>query len=77
MIHMRLEAQKEVTPITPGALAPIKEAMINRAMPNLITRPIPKQQIRNRDFEAGMDAGSGVPLSSPISTQGSCNSRLR
>lgn len=76
MIHLRLEAQKEVTPVTPGALVPVKEALINSAMPTLITRPVPKQRIRDRDFEAGMDAGSAVPLSKPISSSAPSRQRL-
>lgn len=76
VISRRLEAQKLATPITPGALIPFKEEAISRAMPALAEKPTQKPKIRDRDFEAGMDAGSAVPLSTPISGSGSCNPRL-
>jgi len=76
IIGMRLEAQKKDTPITPGALVPIKEAVISRSMPELTPRQAPPQKIRDNDFVNGMDAGSAVPLSKPISASAPCRQRL-
>ena len=76
MIGMRLEVQKKNTPITPGALVPIKEAVISRSMPELTPRQAPPQKIRDNDFVNGMDAGRDVPLSKPISASAPCRQRL-
>lgn len=76
VISQRLEAQKRVTPITPGALVPFKEAAISRAMPELVDKPSPKLKTRDRDFEAGMDAARAIWLSKPISNTGQRHERL-
>lgn len=76
MIGMRLEAQKKDTPITPGALVPVKEAVISRSMPELTPRQVPPQKIRDNDFVNGMDAGNSVPLSKPISASSPRRQRL-
>lgn len=76
MIGMRLEAQKKDTPITPGALVPIKEAVISRSMPELTPRQSAPQKIRDNNFVNGMHAGRDVPLSKPISASAPCRQRL-
>lgn len=76
VVSRRLDTQKRTTPITPGALVPFKEAAIIRAMPAVLTKPTQKPKIRDRDFEAGMDAGNAVPLSKPISSSAPSRQRL-
>ena len=68
VISRRLKDQKKATPITPGMLVPFKEAAISKAMPELRERAAPKTKIRDLDFEAGMDAGHAIHLSTPLST---------
>lgn len=63
----RLEAQKEKTPVTPGALVPVKGNLIDAAMPKDVrhssARPL---HLRAGDCLAGICAGQSVPLSTPI-----------
>lgn len=77
VISQRLEVQKRVTPITPGALLPFKEAAIRRAMPELVDKPTPKLKTRDKDFEAGMDAARAIWLSKPISNTAQRHQHLR
>lgn len=76
VISQRLEVQKRVTPITPGALVPFKEAAIRQAMPELRDKPSPKLKTRDKDFEAGMDAARAIWLSKPIANTARNHQRL-
>lgn len=67
IIRYRLARQKQDTPITPGALVPMKERLIAAAMPaDLKVRDINRSHIREQDRLAGMLSADRIPLSMPL-----------
>lgn len=63
----RLEAQKEKTPVTPGALVPCKRSLIDAAMPedvHCLAGKLP--DLLAEDCRAGLSVGGCIPLSTPI-----------
>ncbi|MDL2266796.1 DUF2786 domain-containing protein [Desulfovibrio sp. OttesenSCG-928-G15] len=67
VVKTKLAQQKKDTPITPGALVPVKEALVKAAMPDsIIPGACRFGYVRDIDFVAGMQAGRGVSLSAPI-----------
>lgn len=66
-ISHRMTAQKKATPVTSGALVPVKEGLIQAAMPdNLKTNELNIGRIRANDRLFGMMAAKGIPLSTPV-----------
>lgn len=66
-IQKRLEAQKQETPITSSALVPVKQSLIQAAMPeDLKTARFRSAQLRSSDFRQGMRDGQDIPLSAPL-----------
>ncbi len=67
IIAVRLETQRERTPVTQTALVPVKEDAIRAAMPDdLCFRKLIFKGTRDVDLEAGLNDGRNVPLSSPL-----------
>lgn len=71
VIYDRMAEQKKQTPVTPGALVPVKEKLIQDAMPdNLRKDEMPIGKFRDDDLLSGMNAAKRIPLSSPITGGG-------
>lgn len=71
VISYRMAAQKKETPVTSGALVPVKEGLIQAAMPdNLKTNELHIGKLRTDDRLFGMIAAKGIPLSTPITGGG-------
>lgn len=76
VIHMRLQLEKECSPITPGAMVPVKEAAIDRACAkwDILEEKKPRKKEQREESEAeslsfilGMRAGEGIPIRKGIS----------
>lgn len=67
VISHRMAAQKKETPVTSGALVPVKEGLIQAAMPdNLKTNELHIGKVRANDRLFGMMAAKSIPLSTPL-----------
>jgi hypothetical protein len=66
-IQKRLEAQKQETPVTSSALVPVKQSLIQAAMPDdLKPARFKAARLRSSDFLQGMWDGQDIPLSAPL-----------
>lgn len=72
IISDRLQSQKRICPVTPGALVLSKSNAIKEAMPSeLRTKQVSSLSLmREGDWYAGRLSGAGVSLSTPISDTG-------
>ena len=69
----RMCAQKKRTPITTGALVPVKESIINAAMPNgVVSCKLKHRHLQKKAKLAGRMAGMCIPLSTPLSGEAAC-----
>lgn len=69
----RMCAQKKRAPITTGALVPVKESIINAAMPDgIVSRKPKRRHLQKKAKLAGQMAGMRIPLSTPLSREAAC-----
>ena len=66
VVGVRLKQQHERTPVTEGALVPIKEEAIRDAMPEFETKQLKPFSAREADLTNGIKDGQGIPLSTPL-----------
>lgn len=71
VISYRMAAQKKEAPVTSGSLVPVKERLIQAAMPeSLKASELNIGKLRENDRLFGMMAAKGIPLSSPLTGKG-------
>jgi hypothetical protein len=70
VLRLRLEEQKQRTPVTESALVPVKRSHIEAAMPDDVRiKKSKEKRLRDNDFSQGMRDGHEIPLSRPLDAE--------